>query len=112
MKNAECGFRIAELISRQAAIDAMRTLKKEDDEMYGCEIPEGFDGERAVEALESLPAISVKRTAKVKKKGLYTGAIHTGHCGNCGGHVVSTYDRFCHSCGAKLEWETDEEGEQ
>ena len=45
-------------ISRQAAIDAMMALQAEDDEAYGCHIPEGFDGERelidrAVKALET-----------------------------------------------------------
>ena len=43
-------------IYRQAAIDAMMALQAEDDEAYGCHIPEGFDGERAKEALEVLPS--------------------------------------------------------
>ena len=43
-------------IYRQAAIDAMMALQAEDDEAYGCHIPEGFDGERAKEALEHLPS--------------------------------------------------------
>lgn len=43
-------------ISRQAAIDAMMKLQAEDDEAYGGHIPEGFDGKRAKEALESLPS--------------------------------------------------------
>ena len=44
-----------DLISRQAAIDAMMALQKEDTEAYGCDIPEGFDGKRAAEALKRLP---------------------------------------------------------
>ena len=47
---------MSDLIDRQNAINAMMALKQEDDERYGCEIPEGFDGKRAVEALEKLPS--------------------------------------------------------
>lgn len=47
---------MSDLIRRQDAIDAMMALKKEDDEMYGCSIPEGFDGIRAAEALRGLPS--------------------------------------------------------
>lgn len=47
---------MADLIDRQAAIDAMMALQAEDDEAYGCRIPEGFDGERAKEVLEQLPS--------------------------------------------------------
>ena len=46
-----------DLISRQAAIDTMMRLQTEDIEMYGCAIPEGFDGDRAAEALKALPSI-------------------------------------------------------
>jgi len=43
-------------INRQDAINAMMALQAEDDEAYGCHIPEGFDGERAKEALKQLPS--------------------------------------------------------
>lgn len=46
-----------DLISRQMAMDTMMKLQAEDDEAYGCHIPEGFDGERAKEALEELPSL-------------------------------------------------------
>lgn len=46
----------SDLISRQDAIDAMIQLQDEDIEAYGCGIPEGFDGDRAVEALKALPS--------------------------------------------------------
>lgn len=48
---------IEDYISRQQAIDKMQELEEEDDEMYGCSIPEGFDGKRAIEALKTLPGI-------------------------------------------------------
>ena len=44
-------------ISRQSAIDAMIRLQAEDIEMYGCAIPEGFDGDRAAEELKALPSV-------------------------------------------------------
>lgn len=45
-----------DLISRQAAIEAMMKLQTEDIEAYGASIPEGFDGDRAVAALKALPS--------------------------------------------------------
>lgn len=41
-------------ISRQAAIDKMQELEDEDIKAYGCSIPEGFDGQRAIRALKTL----------------------------------------------------------
>lgn len=46
-----------DLISRQLAIDTMAKLEQEDIDTYGCSIPEGFDGERAIEALKQLPSV-------------------------------------------------------
>lgn len=48
---------MGDLISREAAISAMYLLQIEDEERYGCVIPEGFDGERAAEALKKLPSV-------------------------------------------------------
>ena len=47
-----------DLISRQSAIDALRKLREEDIEDYGCEIPEGFNQDhldRATFAINQLP---------------------------------------------------------
>ena len=44
-------------ICRQQAIDKMQELEEEDIEAYGCSIPEGFDGKRAIEALKTLPSV-------------------------------------------------------
>lgn len=51
------GIRCDDAISRQQAIEKMQELEDEDIEAYGCAIPEGFDGERAIEALNTLPSI-------------------------------------------------------
>ena len=45
-------------ISRAAAIKAMDDLEQEDIERYCCSIPEGFDGKRAIEALQGLPSVT------------------------------------------------------
>ena len=60
---AELSTNLAELgtdcISRQSAIDALRKLREEDIEDYGCEIPEGFNQDhldRATFAIKQLPS--------------------------------------------------------
>ena len=63
-------------ISRQQAIDKMQELEDEDDEMYGCSIPEGFDGKRAIEALKVLPSIQPK---EIYNKGWQDGAEATAY---------------------------------
>ena len=57
-----------DLIRRKDAMEAMRILEAEDNERYGCSIPECFDSERAIEALEKLPSAEQERTAKVENK--------------------------------------------
>ena len=47
-----------DLISRQAAIDAMIKIEQDDIDQYGCKIPEGFDCSPAIEALEGLPPVT------------------------------------------------------
>lgn len=47
------GVGMSDLISREDAINAMMLLKRADDLAYGCEIPESFDSERAIEALKN-----------------------------------------------------------
>ena len=49
-----------EAVSRQAVIDALRKLREEDIEDYGCEIPEGFNQDhldRATFAIKQLPVV-------------------------------------------------------
>lgn len=48
-------------ISRAAAIKTMDDLEQEDIELYGCPIPEGFDGKRAIDALQKLPSVTPKQ---------------------------------------------------
>lgn len=45
------------LIKKNDAVEAMLQLERDDEEDYGARIPEGFDGARAVEALDKLPMV-------------------------------------------------------
>lgn len=45
------------LIKKNDATEAMLQLERDDEEAYGASIPEGFDGTRAVEALNELPVV-------------------------------------------------------
>lgn len=45
-------------IRRQAAIDAMVKIEHDDIVQYGCAIPEGFNSDPAIEALNELPPIT------------------------------------------------------
>ena len=47
---------MADLVDRQMAIQKMRDLYSEDLDAYGVEIPEMFDCDRAIEALQNLPS--------------------------------------------------------
>ena len=96
-------------ISRAAAIDAMMKLQAEDDEAYGCRIPEGFDGKRAKEALESLPSAQPERK---------TGRWVDGQCSNCGcdtpAYIIDWKwqkdmdANYCPNCGAYMGGEQNE----
>lgn len=45
------------LIKKNDAVEAMLQLERDDEESYDANIPEGFDGARAVEALDKLPVV-------------------------------------------------------
>lgn len=47
------------LISRYDAIQAMLKEQRDDIKAYGCSIPEGFDGDRAVRVLMKLPTVDI-----------------------------------------------------
>ena len=105
-------------ISRQAAIDCMIRLQKEDEEAYGAFIPEGFDGDRAAEALMRLPSAPPER--KVGKweeieviqeaydiTGVKTWASKM-RCNQCGFTTFAIEGKFaqydyCPNCGARME---------
>lgn len=98
------GVGMSDLISRKDAINAMMILKRADDLAYGCEIPESFDSERAIEALKNLPSAEPER-----KKGKWIDGkpyvnSHWCVCSIC--HETSpdgsgNYN-FCPHCGADM----------
>ena len=70
---SEHGTNLAEVgreaITKQQAIDALRKLREEDIEDYGCEIPEGFNQDhldRATFAIKQLQPILPKRGKWIK----------------------------------------------
>ena len=99
-----------ELISRQAAIDAMRRLEQEDIEAYGAEIPEGFDAEPAVEALKALPSAQPEQKtgrwiwdSLVCTSGGNYGVLRCSECEAYYERVGFWPRRYCPKCGAKME---------
>lgn len=96
-------------IYRQDAINIMMALQAEDDEAYGCHIPESFDGERAKEALEILPSAQPepkkgKWIVHPEVKNVYGGTYI--ECSQCGEKYVVQHmedEKYCRNCGAKME---------
>ena len=87
---------MSDLISREDAINAMIMLGVK----------------RAAAVLESLPSAELKeRTAKVSNQifnnsNPYTVGAWIGTC-ECG-ELVSSSSKYCHICGAKLDWSGNE----
>ena len=100
-------------ISRQSAIDALRKLREEDIEDYGCEIPEGFNQDhldRATFAIKQLPPIQPKRGKWIDRgehgdwewqadgRGKHW---HEWECNTCH-HYYAERSFFCPHCGADM----------
>ena len=111
---AQLGTNLSEVgtdcISRQEAIDALRKLREEDIEDYGCEIPEGFNQDhldRATFAIKQLPPIQPKRGRWIKldmHRGMAdhkcTACKQECYVPTCMGEPMYAY---CPNCGAKME---------
>ena len=90
-------------ISRQAAIDALRKLREEDIEDYGCEIPEGFNQDhldRATFAIKQLPPIQPKRGKWIVNK---YGITICSECRKPRRDNRIDHIGWCNGCGAKME---------
>lgn len=96
---------MSDLISRQKALDGLKYEMK-----YGAEIDIcGLD--TAYDIIENIPTVDLERTAKVSNqifnnaKSYIVGAwIGTCECGE----LVSYSSKYCHMCGAKLDWSVNE----
>lgn len=118
-------------INRQEAINKMQELEDEDIKAYGCSIPEGFDGRRAIIALKTLQPVRSK--PKIEKLIKMRDAIpkeKVGHwihgiCSECGKdgllestgeYVCNTFvyrvarSKYCPNCGIEMKKE-DEDNE-
>ena len=120
-------------ITKQQAIDALRKLREEDIEDYGCEIPEGFNQDhldRATFAIKQLPPIQPKllqpwevlvaqAVLPQPKRGKWieyeqkfmtdrpfeTIKKHVRECSLCRTKIAG-FDgtmRYCPNCGAKMD---------
>jgi len=98
-------------ISRQQAIDKMQELEEEDIEAYGCSIPEGFDGKRAIEALKALSSVHPKPDVG---RWIYDKNIDNWRCSKCGetpktmgycgaAAFMAEHFKYCNHCGAKMQ---------
>jgi predicted Zn-ribbon and HTH transcriptional regulator len=90
-----------DLISRQLAIDTMAKLEQEDIDTYGCSIPEGFDGEKAIEALKQLPFVNLQeRTGHWMPSHIPESILD--ECSECGFSCGAFTFNYCPNCGAKM----------
>lgn len=102
-----------DLISRAEAIKAMYELEQDDIETYGVKIPEGFDGERAAEALNCLPNLApIEMTGRWLVDTDCEGKTRTCTCDLCGyktGKYTWKNPNYCANCGARMikEFEID-----
>lgn len=88
-----------ELVKKQDVIDAIH---------YYIESGYKYD---IFQELENLPSVEPKRTAKVNNQifnnsNPYTVGAWIGIC-ECG-ELVSYSSKYCHTCGAKLDWSENE----
>ena len=107
------GAGMSDLISRQDAIDAIQAGADKIDSPFSA----FWQGLKiAQNIVESIPSVEPEeRTAKVENIEVEWGddeyvhdrmgdMYHYGNCGNCG-ETVSHNQKYCHHCGARLEWE-------
>ncbi len=87
-------------ISRQAAIQKMRDLYNEDMDAYGVEIPEMFDCDRAIEALQKLP-FAEPETSRIVIGMSKCGVTMWHECELCH-QPVDLQDAYCRGCGRRF----------
>jgi len=112
-----------DLIRRGDAVKVMEQLEADDDEVYGCHIVEGFDGERAAQALMTIPAVDAVEVVHgewLPPKGQYH--WYKATCSVCGyedeqsggdAETLAEYHRlnYCPRCGARMDGQRREEGD-
>lgn len=109
-------FQIEDCIRRQQAIDKMQELEDEDIKAYGCEIPEGFDGKRAIEALNTLPSIQPKTGYWIEDLSEYDSG-YPKHiqalwkCSECKKKQIIK-SKYCPNCGNPKMQEVEENGDK
>lgn len=83
-------------ISREVACQKMMEMYKEDCEMYGVEIPECFDGHRAVRALMELPPVQPEKVKCKKCRYVYYDKEFGNYwCNRMHGAFIVEKDGYC-----------------
>ena len=85
-------------IDADAAKKAMQKLEDDDFELYGCDIPEGFHADRAIEVIDNIPTADVQEVKHAKRIDGYYRQL----CSNCKHRVYKT-SNYCSYCGAKMD---------
>ena len=100
---------MSDFIRREDAINAMMVLKRADDLAYGCEIPESFDSERAIEALKNISSAEPERKKGewIEQDDGWDGTYY--QCSCCreefsliDGTPADNLYNFCPNCGAEM----------
>ena len=108
-----------ELVSRDAAIQAMLKEQQDDIKAYGCSIPECFDGDRASSVLMQLPAIdpdmsdySERLWHLAYERGKNEGIVQCKYCKWSRCHINVDKQGETETYWRCMNWdgETDEEG--
>ena len=112
---------MSDLISRQKAIEAldfeivhMIGFSNDEKNIMNPFAQYNKGLEDGIKAIRGLPSVEPKRTAKVGNIQVEWGddeyindrmgaMYHYGNCSNCG-KTVSHSQKYCHECGARLEW--------
>lgn len=97
---------MSDLISRQKALDGLKYEIK-----YGAEIDRcGLD--TAYDIIENIPTVDIEKTTKVSNQIFNNSNPYTtigAWIGTCEcGELVSYSSKYCHMCGAKLDWNVNE----
>ncbi len=97
-------------ISRADAVKTMAELEQEDIKAYGCSVPEGFDGLRAINAICALKSVQPRQKTGCWFVDERPGGNRDVVCSNCEQPIFKYHKldfdyrpKYCPNCGTKME---------